>query len=125
MPVSEKNGTTLVPEMMDEAVLKTNLLEDPVTGRDNIARVLETLSRLYRTEAVSYRKGGPKREYIVSSVILSDGEGVEATTVGLRDDSGWICAVDMHHEPRRSARILSEQLKAALSGVARRSANDH
>lgn len=115
MPVSAKDGTTLVPEMMDDAVLKTNLLNQPVHGRDNIAKVLETLSRLYRAEAVAYRHPGPKREYIISSVILSNGEGMEATTVGLRDDNGWICAVDMYHEPLKAARLLSEQLKTALA----------
>ena len=115
MPVSAKDGMTLVPEMMDDAVLKTNLLDGPVKGRDNIARVLETLNRLYRTEAVAYRHGGPKREYIIASIILSDGAGMEATTVGLRDDSGWICAVDMYHEPQQPARILS-RCSATTSG---------
>jgi hypothetical protein len=116
MSVSAKDGMTLVPEMMDDAVLKTNLLDSPVKGRDNIARVLEALNRLYRTEAVAYRRGVAKREYIIASIILADGEGMEATTVGLRDDSGWICAVDMYHEPQQPARILSEQLKHALNG---------
>jgi hypothetical protein len=124
MPVFEKDGMTLVPEMMDDVVLKTNLLDSPVTGRDNIAHVLETLSRLYRTEAVAYRHAGPKREYIVANIILSDGAGIEAVTVGIRDDSGWICAVDMSHEPRNTARILSEQLKAALNGSVRPGTND-
>ncbi len=124
MPVAAKNGRTLVPEMMDDAVLKTNLLDEIIRGRDNIARVLDALNRLYRAEAVAYRRPGPKREYIVSSVILSDGEGMEATTVGLRDESGWICAVDMYHEPDKAARLLSEQLKTVLHGTARKSAND-
>jgi len=124
MPVAAKNGRTLVSEMMDDAVLKTNLLDEIIKGRDNIARVLDALNRLYRTEAVAYRRPGSKREYIVASIILPDGKGMEATTVGLRDESGWICAVDMHHEPRQAARLLSEQLKTVLHGTSRRSAND-
>lgn len=116
MPVSAKDGTTLIPELMDDAVLKSNLRDTLVEGRQSIARVLETLERLYRTEAVAYRHPGPKREFIISNVILSDGEGLEVTTVGLRDDSGWICAVDMHHGPRKPAMHLSDQLRSALNG---------
>lgn len=120
MAVSAKDGLSLVPELMDDAVLKTNLLDAPVEGRDNIARVLEILASLYNAEAVAYRKGGQKREYIISNVIAPGGEGLETTTVGLRDDSGWVCAVVMHHEPRKPALALSVQLKSILDSRSRR-----
>ncbi|MDV6330811.1 hypothetical protein [Asticcacaulis sp. 201] len=100
MSLFVKDGLTLLPELMDNATLKSNVFHRPVVGRDEIGRVLGAFETLYRDVVDIERATTPARELIISCATLPSGQRTTITIVGLRDSEGWIQTVLMTHEPQ-------------------------
>ncbi len=113
MAISAKDGSALLSELTDDAVFISNLFDHRIEGRDAIVQALHKIEALYKMEAVAYRHRTLKREFIFANLILTTGEGAEVMTVGVRDDSGWICAMSMEHAPMSVVRTLRRQLQTA------------
>ncbi len=115
MAISAKNGSALLSELTDDATLSSNLFDKPIQGREAVIRTMQTISSFYKIDTVAYRHRVAKREFVFSNAILANGDGAEVMTVGIRDGTGWICALSMEHSPRRAAKVLAAQVAAALA----------
>ncbi len=115
MAISAKDGSALLTEITDDAVLSSNLFDHVIEGREAVIRAMQTIDSFYKIDTVSYRHRIAKREFVFTNVILADGQGAEVMTVGIRDANGWICALAMEHTPRKAAKALAAQVEAALA----------
>ncbi len=115
MAISAKDGSALLTELTDDAVLSSNLFDHRIEGREAVIRAIQTIDAFYKMDTVSYRHRVAKREFIFTNLILADGQGAEVMTVGIRDATGWICALVMEHKPRKAAKALAAQVSAALT----------
>ncbi|ESQ82074.1 hypothetical protein AEAC466_19340 [Asticcacaulis sp. AC466] len=115
MAIFEKDGVTLIPELADDVILRSNLLDCPVCGRDQVAAVLRALEGIYLSATDIFRKHLASRDYIVTLAILASDARFEIIIVGVRDDSGWISTVIMNHESKETNTELAALLNAKLS----------
>lgn len=115
MAVFEKDGVTLIPELADDVILCSNLLDYQVLGRDQVADVLHVLEGIYLSATDIFRKHVASRDYIVTLAILATDERFEIVIVGLRDDSGWISTIIMSHASKETNAELADSLNARLS----------
>ena len=106
METASQDGSLLVSELTDDAVLRSNLLPNVVVGRDLIIRTIALFDKLCPNQKLVYRRRADQREFLVTDAALDNGERVEITTVGVRDSSGWICAIVTEHGPPAVARQL-------------------
>ncbi len=114
MITDSKDGTLMLSELTDDARLTSNLLPQPVQGREAVKRVIDNVEALCLDQVVAYQHHFDTREVIVTHAHLISGEAVEITTVGLRDASGWIGAIALDHRPPVVAKKLAAQLTARL-----------
>lgn len=115
MAIFEKDGVTLIPELADDAILRTNLLDYQILGRDQVADVLHALEGIYLSATDIFRKHVASRDYIITLAILVSGERFEIVIVGLRDSAGWISTIIMTHASREINADLAAILNARLS----------
>ncbi len=106
MDAVSQDGSLLVSELTDDAVLRSNLLPNVVVGRDLIIRTIAMFDKLCPNQKLVYRRRADQREFLVTEASLDSGEQVEITTVGVRDQNGWICAIVSEHGPPAIARQL-------------------
>lgn len=106
MEIASQDGSLLVSELTDDAVLRSNLLPNVVVGRDMVIRTIALFDKLCPNQKLLYRRRADQREFLVTEASLDNGEQVEITTVGVRDSSGWICAIVTDHGPPAVARQL-------------------
>ena len=114
MTIFTKDGLTLVPELMDGAVMYASVLPNRIIGREKIISVLKLLDNLYESLTDLDRKSTELGEMIVSQARMLSGEKITIKIVGLRDRNGWIATVNMTHFPRAAMNVLSKQLLAIL-----------
>ena len=106
MKVFAKDGLTLLPELMENATLRSNVLPRPVIGRDEIGRMLTAFETFYHGLVDIERTSTTGRELIVSLAFLPSGLRTTITIEGLRDPDGWIQSVIMTHAPDSAVREL-------------------
>ena len=107
-----QDGALLLSELTDEAVLRSNLFKGAVAGREAVKRVIEAIDALCQEQSLVYRHRVGNREFILTDAITSSGEKIQMTTVGIRDDNGWICAIMMDHSPPTAAAQVAAELEA-------------
>lgn len=110
MTGSKVDGAVFVPELREDAVLRSDLIGRPVHGRADIADVMAKLERLYVSQAVTYDRRAGRRDIRGCQAVLSTGDSVQIVTVALRDDAGWVCELHVSHIPHRAARRLARQV---------------
>ena len=115
MMIDSKDGALMLSELTDDARLTSNLLPQPISGREAVKRVIDTVEALCLDQVVAYRRHFDTREVIVTHARLATGEAVEITMVGLRDGSGWIGAIALDHRPPIVAKKLAAQVMAKLA----------
>jgi hypothetical protein len=114
METASQDGSLLVAELTDDAVLRSNLLPNVVVGRDRIIQTLALIDTLCPNQKLVYRRRADQREFLMTEASLDSGERVEITTIGVRDTNGWICTIVSEHGPPAVARQLMAWL-ATLS----------
>ncbi len=107
---TETDGAVFLSELMDDAELRSDILEGPVRGREAIGKVFARLETMYATQAVTYEQRDNQRDYRVSKATLTDGSPVEITTVAMRDSSGWVSSIAVAHYPKPRARVLAARI---------------
>lgn len=107
MRSTEADGAVFLSELMDDAELRSDILEGPVQGREAISRVFARLEAIYTSQTVTYAQRDNQRDIHISRSVLADGSPVEITTVALRDSSGWISSIAVAHYPLPRARALA------------------
>lgn len=107
MRKTETDGAVFLSELMDDAELRSDILEAPIRGREAIGKVFARLESMYASQTVTYEQRDNQRDYRVCKATLTDGSPVEITTVALRDSSGWVSAIAVAHYPKPRARALA------------------
>ncbi len=111
MQTRPMDGSLLLSELRDDAVLRSNILPAEVSGVEAVKQALAALDALCpaQTLIACHRLGN--REILCTQARLDSGEEVQITTVGLRDETGWICAVFSGHSPESAATHLRRLYK--------------
>jgi len=109
---TETDGAVFLAELMDDAELRSDILEGPVRGREAISKVFAGLEAMYASQTVTYEQRDNQRDYRVSKAVLTDGSPVEITTVAMRDASGWVSSIAVAHYPKPRARALATRMLA-------------
>ena len=113
MAIFTKDGQTLMPELTDDATLKSNLMPT-VRGRDNIGDVFNALDEIYTSVADIERTSTGVREFIESRAVFANDRRVTIQIIGIRDDNGWIESVTMQLSPVIEIAGLQKLLSAKL-----------
>ncbi|WP_443749877.1 hypothetical protein [Asticcacaulis solisilvae] len=103
----ETDGAVFLSELADDAELRSDILAEPVRGRDAISKVFGRLDSIYTSQSVTYEQRDNQRDYRICKAVLSDGSPVEITTVALRDTSGWVSSIAVAYYPLPRARALA------------------
>lgn len=111
MTNAHQDGTLLLSELSDDVALRSNLLHGSITGREAVAHAIEAIDSLCPMQRLLYRHHIGNREFLLTDAALKTGEAVQITTVGVRDDHGWICAVMQDIRPPAMAAMLAAQLE--------------
>ena len=114
METASQDGSLLVSELTDDAVLRSNLLPNLIVGRDLIIKTIALFDKLCPNQKLLYRRRADQREFVMTEAALDSGERVEITTIGVRDSSGWICTIVTEHGPP----AVTKKLAAWLATIA-------
>ncbi|GGZ39110.1 hypothetical protein GCM10011273_26900 [Asticcacaulis endophyticus] len=115
MAIFTKDGLTLLPEIMDRAILTSNLIDEPLKGRAQITDFLRALETIYVSATDIYRAETHITEIIVTRVLLATGTRLTVIIIGTRDCDGWISGIAMDHQPHSNIAGISRLLSALMS----------
>jgi hypothetical protein len=89
----------------DDVVLEATTLYTPVSGRENVKRVMEAASKIYESLDFTNQAANGPRQYVEWKARAFGGVELVGMTVITRDDAGAIRRLAIHHRPllRRSA----------------------
>ncbi len=107
---TETDGAVFLSELMDDAELRSDILDEPIRGREAIGKVFARLETIYASQTVTYEQRDNQRDFRVCRAILSDGSPVEITSVAVRDSSGWVSSIAVAYYPRPRARALAARV---------------
>ncbi len=93
MQPPQVDGLAVLPELTDDAILISNLLDRPVLGRDKIAKVMRALEDHFTSVSDVERINSAGHRIIESIATLPSGNRVHVTVFGTRNDQGWISEV--------------------------------
>ncbi len=113
MQPPQVDGLSVLPELTDDAILVSNLLDQPVRGREKIARILETLDAHFTAIADIERINTAGHRIIESRALLPSGRRVRVTVVGTRNDQGWISEVLLTLEDQEALNDLAKIVESA------------
>ena len=95
MQPQEVDGLAVLPELTDDAILVSNLLDHPVHGRDRIAKVMRALDDHFVAITDIERINSSGHRIIDSRALLPSGDRVHVTVYATRNDQGWISEVSL------------------------------
>nr|WP_250814264.1 hypothetical protein [Neorhizobium tomejilense] len=113
--MSSSNGEKhpFLDDLADDAELRGTVLRRPVSGRDNIKRLVEAVGTLYASQTPTFYGGIGQRHFLQYQATLRSGLNLEAVGVIERDESGLVRRVTMTFAPLDAALSLS----AGLGGI--------
>jgi hypothetical protein len=121
--MSSSNGEKhpFLDDLADDAELRGTVLRRPVSGRDNIKRLVEAVGTLYASQTPTFYGAIEKRHFLQYQATLRAGLDLEAVGVIERDESGLVRRVTMTFAPLDAAVSLS----AGLSGIVGKAFGDN
>lgn len=93
MQPPQVDGLAVLPELTDDAILISNLLDQPVRGRDKIVKVMLALEDHFVTVSDIERINTHGHRIVDSRAVLPSGRRVHVNVYGTRNDDGWISEV--------------------------------
>lgn len=100
-------------DLADDAELRGTVLRRPVSGRDNIKRLVETVGTLYASQTPTFYGAIGHRHFLQYKATLRTGLDLEAVGVIERDETGLVRRVTITFAPLDAAVSLS----AGLGGI--------
>ncbi|MGO8257068.1 hypothetical protein [Rhizobium ruizarguesonis] len=107
------NGEKLpfLDDLADDAELRGTVLRRPVSGRDNIKRLVEAVGTLYASQQPTFYGAIDQRHFLQYQATLRTGLDLEAVGVIERDETGLVQRVAMTFAPLDAAVSLSAELR--------------
>ncbi|MEH7881493.1 hypothetical protein V7799_30010 [Rhizobium laguerreae] len=120
--MSSNNGEKhpFLDDLADDAELRGTVLRRPVSGRDNIKRLVEAVGTLYASQTPTFYGAVEQRHFLQYKATLRSGLDLEAVGVIERDETGLVRRVTMTFAPLDAAVSLS----AGLGVVVRKEFGD-
>ncbi|MBN9982486.1 hypothetical protein [Rhizobium laguerreae] len=114
--MSSSNGEKhpFLDDLADDAELRGTVLRRPVSGRDNIKRLVEAVGALYASQTPTFYGAIDERHFLQYKATLRAGLDLEAVGVIERDDTGLVRRVTMTFAPLDAAVSLSAGLGAVV-----------
>ncbi|MEH2702258.1 MULTISPECIES: hypothetical protein [Rhizobium] len=97
-------------DLADDAELRGTVLRRPVSGRDNIKRLVEVVGTLYASQTPTFYGAIDQRHVLQYQATLRTGLDLEAVGVIERDETGLVQRVTMTFAPLDAAVSLSAEL---------------
>lgn len=113
--MSSSNGEKhpFLDDLADDAELRGTVMRRPVSGRDNIKRLVEVVGTLYASQTPTFYGAIGQRHFLQYKATLRTGLDLEAVGVVERDEAGLVRRVTMTFAPLDAAVSLS----AGLGGI--------
>ncbi|UIY31803.1 hypothetical protein LZK73_33500 (plasmid) [Neorhizobium galegae] len=113
--MSSNNGEKhpFLDDLAEDAELRGTVLRRPVSGRDNIKRLVGAVGTLYASQTPTFYGAIDRRHFLQYKATLRTGLDLEAVGVIERDESGLVRRVTMTFAPLDAAVSLS----AGLGGI--------
>jgi hypothetical protein len=120
--MSSSNGEKhpFLDDLADDAELRGTVLRRPVSGRDNIRRLVEAVGTLYASQTPTFYGAIEQRHFLQYQATLRSGLDLEAVGVIERDKTGLVRRVTMTFAPLDAALSLS----TGLGGLIRQEFGD-
>lgn len=101
-------------DLTHEAELTGSVLRKAVRGRENVRSVVETVGKLYSSQAVTFLNNAQGRTFLQYDAVLRNGLSLQAVAVIERNDDGSVSRVNVSMSPLASVLSLSAQLGVQL-----------
>jgi hypothetical protein len=89
----------------------------PVSGRENVKRVMEAASKIYESLQFTNQAVDGRRQYLEWKALAFQGIGMSGVTVVTRNEAGAISHVAIHHRLLGGALRFSAEMGQLLQGV--------
>lgn len=114
---AKRNATAFADTFAEDVVLEASVLYQPISGRENVKRVMEAASKVYESLEFTDETAGESRQYVEWTARAFGGVNLNGVTVITRNDSGAIQRVAIHHRPLGGALQFSAEIGQRLRGV--------
>ena len=113
---AEKFQDAFAKTFAENVVLEAVILNSPITGRDNVQRVMKEASKIY--EILTFTRGttADLQEYIEWEAQTFSGVQLKGVTILTRNENGALAHIAIHHRPLGSALQFSALLGERLRG---------
>lgn len=96
---TERSSDAFADAFADDIVLEATALRAPIHGRDNVALVMGTASKLYESLTFTHEAANGPRSYVEWEAVMPGVEPLSGCTILVRDESGKIVRALIHHRP--------------------------
>ncbi len=101
---------SFLDELADDASLTGTISRKPVTGAENIARVLAAVGDLYSSQTFTFKGAVGEREFLEYDAELLGGTKVHAIVALTRNKQGKVSHIVVGHGPLDGAIEMSSRL---------------
>jgi hypothetical protein len=116
--MSANNGSPgrhpFLDDLTEDAVLTSTLLRRPVSGRDNIKKIIAAVGELYQSQTPKFFGRVESRALLQYEAVLVDGPTIHGVAVIEHRPDGSVPRVSVTFEPIDSAMHLSGRLGPML-----------
>jgi hypothetical protein len=109
---AESHRPSFLDELAHDASLTGTITRKPVTGMEEIARVLAAVGSLYASQTVTFEATVGEREFLEYDAELIGGPAVHAIVALTRNKQGKVSHIDVGHGPLDGAIEMSARLSA-------------
>jgi hypothetical protein len=113
---AQKSSSAFADAFVEEVVLEATVLNVPVSGRENVKRVMEAASKLYENLVFTEQASAGARQYIEWTAKAFGGVEMFGVTILTRNDAGQIRSIAIHHRPLPALIEFSTRLGESLRG---------
>jgi pimeloyl-ACP methyl ester carboxylesterase len=111
---AKRTASAFADAFADDVVLEATSLYTPVSGRENVKRVMEAASKIYESLDFTNQAANGPRQYVEWKARAFGGVELVGVTVITRDDAGAIRRLAIHHRPLHAALLFSTRLGERL-----------
>ena len=114
---AERSASVFADAFAEDVILEASVLNIPIVGRENVARVMQAASKIYESLVFTSQTIGGGRQYLEWTAVAFDGVRLDGVTVIIRNESGSITRLAIHHRPLQGALLFSKHLGEQLRGI--------
>ncbi|WP_409189286.1 alpha/beta fold hydrolase [Bradyrhizobium sp. RDM4] len=114
---AQRSATAFADAFAEDVVLEATVLYRPVSGRENVKRVMEAASKIYESLDFTDQAADGLRQYIEWKARAFGRVALDGVTIITRNEAGAISRMAIHHRPLGGALLFSTEIGQRLQGV--------